>query len=150
MLKGIAGKIALTLTLISLAPLALEAQESATVRVSARVVSSVIPETQATAATQIANVAETVFSEPAIVKQTGQTERGYAQITTESMEISADGFLRQMVRIIAGTLIEVGLGKRDPEDMKRIIAAGDRRAAGPTAPACGLTLLRVQYRGGLR
>ena len=48
-----------------------------------------------------------------------------------------------MVRIIAGTLIEVGAGKREPEQVPLILEAKDRNAAGPTAPACGLML--VQY-----
>ena len=60
--------------------------------------------------------------------------------------IRADGFLYNMVRTIAGTLIEVGRGKMSAEDLPSILEAGDRRRAGPTAPASGLTLLRVQYR----
>ena len=56
-----------------------------------------------------------------------------------------DGFLHHMVRILTGTLIEVGQGKRAPEDMPAILAAGDRAAAGFTAPAQGLTLARVDY-----
>ena len=59
--------------------------------------------------------------------------------------VRADGFLYNMVRIMAGTLIEVGAGKRSPEDMKRIIAARDRAAAGETAPPEGLYLTRVEY-----
>lgn len=62
-----------------------------------------------------------------------------------SITIRGDGFLRQMVRIIVGTLLEVGRGKRQPEEMAAIIAARDRTGAGPTAPACGLTLVRVDY-----
>ena len=55
-----------------------------------------------------------------------------------------DGFLYHMVRILTGTLLEVGLGKRAPEEMPAILAAKDRTAAGPTAPAQGLTLVRVE------
>ncbi|RYZ65892.1 MAG: hypothetical protein EOP09_13545, partial [Proteobacteria bacterium] len=54
-------------------------------------------------------------------------------------------FLKQMVRNIVGTLIEVGRGKRNPEDVLSIIAADDRRAAGPTAPAQGLSLVSIFY-----
>ena len=50
-----------------------------------------------------------------------------------------------MVRILTGTLIEVGQGKRPAEDVPDILAARDRSAAGFTAPAQGLTLVRVEY-----
>lgn len=56
-----------------------------------------------------------------------------------------DGFLYHMVRILTGTLVEVGLGRRLPEDMDGILAALDRTAAGRTAPAQGLILERVEY-----
>jgi tRNA pseudouridine38-40 synthase len=55
------------------------------------------------------------------------------------------GFLRHMVRNLAGTLIEVGLGRRAPGSMEALLAARDRREAGPTAPAEGLTLEHVHY-----
>jgi len=61
------------------------------------------------------------------------------------VEIEADGFLRHMVRIIVGTLVEVGTGKRRPQDMAVILAAKDRDAAGVTAPARGLFLKGVRY-----
>jgi tRNA U38,U39,U40 pseudouridine synthase TruA len=61
-----------------------------------------------------------------------------------SIRVSGTGFLYNMVRIIAGTLMEAGRGAIRPEDMPSILAACDRRAAGPTAPARGLTL--VNYR----
>ena len=50
-----------------------------------------------------------------------------------------------MVRIIAGTLIEAGRGSMEPERIKEILAAKDRAAAGPTAPACGLTLIKYEF-----
>ena len=50
-----------------------------------------------------------------------------------------------MVRIIAGTLIEVVRGNLEPEQMKVIIESCDRRNAGPTAPACGLTLYKYEF-----
>lgn len=59
--------------------------------------------------------------------------------------ISGDGFLKQMVRNVVGTLVEVGQGRRKPEDMAEIIAACDRRVAGQTAPPEGLYLERVYY-----
>ena len=61
------------------------------------------------------------------------------------LRISADGFLYNMVRIIAGTLIDVGLGKIDPDEIPAITASCDRSRAGMTVPACGLYLNRVFY-----
>lgn len=61
------------------------------------------------------------------------------------LRVCGGGFLYNMVRIIAGTLMEVGQGKRRPEDMEAILAARDRRAAGPTAPAQGLTLVKYEF-----
>lgn len=60
-------------------------------------------------------------------------------------EVSGDGFLYNMVRILTGTLVEIGLGRRDPEDMRRIIQSKDRRRAGHTAPPYGLYLAEVYY-----
>jgi tRNA pseudouridine38-40 synthase len=56
-----------------------------------------------------------------------------------------DGFLRHMVRILAGTLIEVGLGRRDAAGLPAVLAARERSQAGRTAPAHALTLIRVFY-----
>lgn len=61
------------------------------------------------------------------------------------IECEGDGFLRHMVRTIAGTLAEIGTGLRPVAAMADILRARDRRAAGATAPACGLTLLGVRY-----
>ncbi|MDD5503683.1 MAG: tRNA pseudouridine(38-40) synthase TruA [Candidatus Omnitrophica bacterium] len=62
-----------------------------------------------------------------------------------SMYIEADGFLYNMVRNIVGTLVEIGRGKIQPEHIRDILKARDRREAGPTAPAKGLCLMRVKY-----
>lgn len=62
-----------------------------------------------------------------------------------SLRVTGDGFLRQMVRILAGTLIEIGQGRRPTDDIVRILAARDRAQAGPTAPACGLFLEKIYY-----
>jgi tRNA pseudouridine38-40 synthase len=59
--------------------------------------------------------------------------------------IEGSGFLKQMVRAIIGTLIEVGSGKKAPEDIPRIIESCDRRQAGFTADAAGLCLVKVNY-----
>lgn len=61
------------------------------------------------------------------------------------IEITGTGFLYNMVRIISGTLLEVGLGKITPEDIPEIIKSQDRTKAGKTLPAHGLYLLKVEY-----
>lgn len=61
------------------------------------------------------------------------------------IRISADGFLYNMVRIIVGTLVEVGVGRFEPGDVEKIISTLDRKNAGTTAPACGLFLNKVVY-----
>ena len=58
---------------------------------------------------------------------------------------TGNGFLYNMVRILTGTLIEVGLGKRKPEEMKMILEAMNREMAGMTAPPEGLFLMNVEY-----
>ena len=62
-----------------------------------------------------------------------------------TIRIRGNGFLYNMVRIIAGTLINVGTGLIKPEAVKQIIEAKDRTKAGPTAPANGLTLAEIKY-----
>jgi tRNA pseudouridine38-40 synthase len=61
------------------------------------------------------------------------------------VEIEATAFLKNMVRIIVGTLVDVGRGRRAPESMAELLQGGDRTRAGPTAPAHGLLLCRVDY-----
>ena len=61
------------------------------------------------------------------------------------IRVTGNGFLYNMVRILAGTLIQVGLGAYAPEDMEPMLMACDRQAAGPTAPAQGLTLIGMKY-----
>ncbi len=60
-------------------------------------------------------------------------------------EIEANGFLKQMVRSIIGTLVEIGKGKRKASDLRKVLNSKDRREAGPTAPAQGLFLKEVKY-----
>ena len=59
--------------------------------------------------------------------------------------VGGEGFLRHMVRIMVGTLVQVGLGRMRAEDMMRVLSARDRAAAGMTAPAHGLCLMGVAY-----
>lgn len=62
-------------------------------------------------------------------------------------EVNGNGFLYNMVRIIAGTLLQVGMGAIDPKEIPAILEALDRTKAGPTAPAKGLMLVEIKYLG---
>ncbi len=64
------------------------------------------------------------------------------------LRVSGTGFLYNMVRIIAGTLIRVGRGMTDPDSLPEILEKRDRTAAGDTAPACGLCLVNYRILGG--
>jgi tRNA pseudouridine38-40 synthase len=70
-------------------------------------------------------------------------ERANSQLI--EIRMSAEGFLRYMVRSIAGTLLAVGRGEMDHQLVERAINKGDRSLVGATAPACGLTLVSVRY-----
>jgi hypothetical protein len=96
LLKGIAGQIVLAVALIIALPMVLDAQESGQVRVSVRVIRSVIPEMQAAKAAWLSQFAEPDVSKKNVAKQSFQTERGYAQITTESLSPAPDTTLRQV------------------------------------------------------
>ena len=61
------------------------------------------------------------------------------------IRVCGSGFLYNMVRIIAGTLMEVGRGNMEPLKIREILEAKDRAVAGPTAPACGLTLVKYEF-----
>lgn len=86
-----------------------------------------------------------------VLPERGTTVRTVNAIDVErdadrlTIRISGLGFLHRMVRITVGTLIEIATGRRDPGDVGAIIASRDRRRAGYTAPACGLTLAGVRY-----
>src|SRR5438874_12231610 len=62
-----------------------------------------------------------------------------------TFEICGEGFLRHMVRAVSGTLVEIGQGRRGPDDIPRVLATRDRSQAGRTAPACGLFLMKIDY-----
>ncbi len=87
-----------------------------------------------------------------IRSQAEETVRTIYNLTLEkdregliTMRISGSGFLYNMVRIIAGTLLKVGMGVYPPEQVEKILDARDRQAAGGTAPAKGLTLVSMEY-----
>ena len=69
-----------------------------------------------------------------------QRRKGYVYLS-----FHGTGFLQNMVRIMVGTLLEVGMGRMEPEQVKDILEAKDRKVAGPTAPAKGLCLMKVDY-----
>lgn len=79
------------------------------------------------------------------------TVRTIYQLSVEKEEneivisVCGSGFLYNMVRIIAGTLIEAGRGSICPEQVKEILEGRERQLAGPTAPACGLTLVKYEF-----
>ena len=66
------------------------------------------------------------------------------------IRVIGSGFLYNMVRIIAGTLMDAGKGKLEPSEIPLILNALDRQKAGPTAPACGLTLVAYEYVDGIK
>ena len=98
---------------------------------------------QAAGGTERESTVRTIFR-ISITAGTGKDPAGACYDTVEA-EVTGDGFLYNMVRIIAGTLIEAGSGKIAPKDIAGIIAAKDRAKAGPTAPAEGLYLKKVYY-----
>jgi len=78
-------------------------------------------------------------------RQVTRSELDWADGALSSYTITANAFLQRMVRSIVGTLVEVGRGAMSPEEFAAALAAADRRRAGPTAPAHGLTLVSVEY-----
>lgn len=62
-----------------------------------------------------------------------------------TIDVIGEGFLKYMVRVISGTLVDVGRGRLEPHQMEQLLLDGDRQKAGVTAPACGLCLIRVYY-----
>ena len=91
------------------------------------------------------------FCAPAAVVETTVRTLYKAEVIQDEeyirIRVQGNGFLYNMVRIIAGTLMEVGSGKRQPEDIKTILEAKDRNVAGPTAPARGLMLINYEFTG---
>lgn len=84
----------------------------------------------------------TVRTVTSIVINEIKDENGLKEIY---IDYTGDGFLQNMIRIMTGTLIEVGTGRKDPNDIKNILESLDRENAGYTAPPQGLCLLEVEY-----
>jgi tRNA pseudouridine38-40 synthase len=85
-----------------------------------------------------------VITASALTRQTAATGDAALQDLLV-YEVTGTGFLRHMVRAIAGTLVEIGRGHREWQSMADLLAIRDRHAGGPTAPASGLLLTRVDY-----
>lgn len=62
-----------------------------------------------------------------------------------TIDVTGGGFLKNMVRVMVGTLVDIGKGRFSPSDIDRLLRGGDRKEAGSTAPACGLCLMEVVY-----
>lgn len=62
-----------------------------------------------------------------------------------TIDVTGGGFLKNMVRVMVGTLVDIGKGRFSPADIDRLLRGGDRKEAGSTAPACGLCLMEVFY-----
>lgn len=80
----------------------------------------------------------------------GRTQRPLEQVRVDvdrviAIRVAGRSFMRCVVRGIVGTLVQVGRGQRTPESVAALAASGDRAAAGPTAPAKGLCLVRIDY-----
>ncbi len=61
------------------------------------------------------------------------------------IDVVGGGFLKNMVRVMVGTLVDIGKGRFVPSDIDRLLQRGDRKEAGSTAPACGLCLMKIDY-----
>ena len=87
----------------------------------------------------------TIYSSSVYIEERPGTNGQHNSGRDIVIRVTGNGFLYNMVRIIAGTLIEIGRGAKEPSDMEKIIASCQRSMAGPTAPACGLTLVEYEF-----
>lgn len=95
--------------------------------------------------TSFCNVESQAASHVRTIKDITVTRNGDEVI----ISVTGNGFLYNMVRIIAGTLILVGRGKKEPSEVKRMLESRDRKAAGPTAPPEGLFLIKYKFLDGV-
>lgn len=96
------------------------------------------------AGTDVSSTVRTI-TRSEVADRTGSAAAGAGPTGVIVYDVSGDGFLRHMVRAIVGTLVEIGRGRREPGSMAALLASGRRAQAGPTAPARGLFLVRVDY-----
>lgn len=94
--------------------------------------------------TQVQSTTRTIYSLETICRNILETDGGSTGRIIK-IRVQGNGFLYNMVRIIAGTLIEAGRGRINPGSMEEIIASCDRSRAGATAPAKGLELIKILY-----
>lgn len=97
------------------------------------------------AGAQVQTTVRTIYSLEVLEQPLAGTGRGDIPERLLTIRVRGNGFLYNMVRIIAGTLVEVGRGHIRPKEIEGIIAACDRAKAGPTAPARGLRLVEIAY-----
>ncbi len=95
--------------------------------------------------TSFCNVDSQAISHIRVIKEVSVKREGEEVI----ISVTGNGFLYNMVRIIAGTLIQIGRGKGNPEDVADMLKKRDRSAAGPTAPASGLFLIKYRFLDGI-
>ncbi|MBP3197867.1 MAG: tRNA pseudouridine(38-40) synthase TruA [Butyrivibrio sp.] len=95
--------------------------------------------------TSFCNVESQAVSHVRTIKDVTVTRRGDEVV----ISVTGNGFLYNMVRIIAGTLLQIGRGKGKPSDIKNMLDAKDRSAAGPTAPPQGLFLMEYRFLDGI-
>lgn len=97
------------------------------------------------AGAQVQTTVRTIYDLEVSANELGTDRIGETQDQMIIIRVRGNGFLYNMVRIIAGTLLEVGKGRIPPEKIPEIIRACDRGQAGPTAPAKGLELVEIEY-----
>jgi tRNA pseudouridine38-40 synthase len=91
------------------------------------------------------NPVKTIYISAVTREAMTRESKAAREVSLLRYRVMGSGFLHHMVRNIVGTLVEVGRGRLSPSDLPRILAARDRSAAGPTAPAHGLFLVQVEY-----
>ena len=123
-------------------PLDVDAMSAAARRLEGRHDFTAFQATGSSVATTEREIFESVFRTP-------HPEPGTSNPALLRYEIAGTGFLRHMVRIIVGSLVEIGRGRQPVDWIDRVIASRDRTSAGPTAPPHGLFLVRVEYPGAL-